>query len=227
MEDPEENKVVVIPAKNEELTIGDVIKSVQQYTNDIILIDGQSSDRTREIAGSLGVRVIQDDGKGKGSALRLAIRSLNADILVFIDGDGSHNPADIPKLIAPIKNGEADLVVASRILGGSDEAMVTLEHLIRLMGSQLIAFTIAKIFRVGITDVENGFRAIKRAEFVDLGLRANDFTIEQEMVIRALRKGLQVREVASHECARKAGNSKLKTSQGWKFIIKFFSAVWF
>lgn len=218
---------LVIPVKNEEETLGRVLEAARGYAERIVVIDGRSTDGTRRIAEEAGAEVIPDRGKGKGDAIKLAIERLDSDVLVFMDGDGSHQPADIPRLAAPIERGEAELVIGSRILGGSDEAMITLDHLVRLLGSQLVAFTIAMIFGERITDVENGFRAIKREAFVGLELKADDFTIEQEMVVRALRKGLRVKEIASHEFVRGGGVPKLKTSQGWKFVVKLFQALWF
>ncbi|MFH1037876.1 MAG: glycosyltransferase family 2 protein [PVC group bacterium] len=218
---------IIIPARNEENNIADIVNYCRLYGDELIVVDGHSTDGTRKIADGLGCRVIEDHGKGKGDGLRTAAQAATGDILVFIDADYSHRPADIPRLVAPLLRGESDLVIGSRISGGSDEAMITFDHLIRLVGSQMIAFGIALIFGKQITEVENGFRAIRRDIFISLELKQNDFTIEQEMVIRALRKRYRVMEVPTHEYARRGGESKLKTIQGWKFILNFFQALWF
>lgn len=218
---------VIIPARNEENNIADIVNFSRPYGDELIVVDGHSSDGTAEIAEGLGCRVIADRNRGKGDGLRTAAAAARGDILVFIDADYSHRPADIPRLVIPILRGGADLVIGSRISGGSDEAMVTFDHLVRLLGSQMIAFGIALIFGRQITEVENGFRAIRSDVFSSLNLRENDFTIEQEMVIRALRKRYRVMEVPTHEYARRGGESKLKTIQGWKFILNFFRALWF
>ena len=107
-------------------------------------------------------RVILDDGTGKGGAIRQAIREATGDILVFIDGDGSHDPHDIPALIEPIVQGAADHVSGSRMLGGSDELHATFHQFIRLFGSQIITLSINYTQDVRLTDCQNGFRAIRR-----------------------------------------------------------------
>src|SRR5271155_2182527 len=112
---------IVIPAWNEEQTIGDVILGLRDQTDDLIVVDGHSKDRTREIALELGARVELDHGLGKGDAIRVGLATARYPITVFIDADGSHEPKDIPLLVAPIAAGEADLVIASRMRGGSDE----------------------------------------------------------------------------------------------------------
>src|SRR3972149_8556614 len=115
------NLTVAILAKNEETTIARIIKGAHRYTNDILVIDGHSRDKTREIAHSQGAKVVLDNKKGKGEAIRLAIKKAKRKILVFMDADGSHSPKDIPKLIKPILDGIADHVSGSRATGGSDE----------------------------------------------------------------------------------------------------------
>src|SRR5205807_1808128 len=100
---------VVIPARDEEGLIGEIVDAVKPYADDVLVVDGHSSDRTRETALNHGARVILDGGRGKGEALRLAIAEGTSGILVFIDADGSHDPHDIPKLVAPIRANEADM----------------------------------------------------------------------------------------------------------------------
>jgi len=93
---------VVIPTLNEEATVGGIIKGCRPYADEIVVIDGHSKDRTREIAEEMGAKVVLDHKKGKGEALRYSVSHITGDIIVFIDADGSHNPDDIPKLIQPI-----------------------------------------------------------------------------------------------------------------------------
>ncbi|HEX9903054.1 MAG TPA: glycosyltransferase family 2 protein, partial [Acidobacteriota bacterium] len=112
---------VVIPAKNEEQSIGKIIAKCRKYAQEILVVDGHSRDSTARVARRLGARVVQDNGLGKGDGIRVGIQEAKGDILVFIDADGSHDPNDIPELIKPIKQGQADMVVGSRGMGGSDE----------------------------------------------------------------------------------------------------------
>ena len=111
---PELRVTVVIPAKDEEGLIGEIVDQVKPYADEVLVVDGHSRDRTAEIATAHGARVIQDNGQGKGEALRLALARAEGEIVVFIDADGSHDPHDIPKLVAPIRAGESDLVIGSR-----------------------------------------------------------------------------------------------------------------
>src|SRR5262245_33751900 len=174
---------VVIPTKNEEGMIARIIEAVGPHADEILVVDGHSTDRTREIAEQCGARVILDARKGKGEALRRSFSEARHGILVFIDADGSHDPNDIPKLVAPIVDDRADLVIASRTRGGSDELHGTLEQLMRYVGSQLIMLAINYRWNVRLTDSQNGFRALRRDVALALGLRANLTTIEQEMLI--------------------------------------------
>ena len=135
---------VVIPAKNEEEGIEKIIKQVRPLADEILVVDGHSKDKTRQIAKEYGAKVVLDGGRGKGDGIRKGIRKAKGDIIVFIDADGSHNPRDIPKLVAPIKKGEADLVVASRAKGGSDEVRLDFEGLFRQIGSEIAAILVKK-----------------------------------------------------------------------------------
>lgn len=200
---------VVIPALNEALTIADIITRTRPYTSDIVVVDGHSPDGTAELARSMGARVLFDGGKGKGEAIRSVIPHLDREIAVFIDADGSHDPDDIPALVRPILAGEADHVSGSRLIGGSSELHGGFDECFRLMGSSLITACINHRFRVRLSESQNGFRAIRTAVLRDLGLRENITTIEQEMIIKTLKKGYRMGEVPTHEHKRKAGYSKI------------------
>jgi len=215
----QKNKVtVVILTKNEEKTIGEIIKGIRPHVDTIVVIDGHSKDKTRDVVGAEGVSVYLDEGKGKGCGIRYAIDTIESDILVFIDADGSHDPKDIPEMVKPLIDGKADLVVGSRMRGGSDELYGTIEQFFRLMGSQLITLAINYRFGVKLTDSQNGFRAIKSSVARQLGLKENITTIEQEMTIKALKNGFKVDEIVSHEYARKHGESNIKL---WKVSHRY------
>jgi dolichol-phosphate mannosyltransferase len=211
---------VVIPTRDEEGLIATIIESVRPYADEVLVIDGHSRDRTREIAASSGARVVLDRGKGKGDAIRLAFDEAAGDIVVFIDADGSHEPKDIPAMVAPIQAGQSDMVVGSRGKGGSDELHGTLGQLIRYVGSQLIMLGINYRWDVRLTDSQNGFRAIRRDVGKRLGLTSNLTTIEQDMLMKALKQGFRVSEIPSHEYERKWGTSKVVV---WKL---WFAYVW-
>ena len=206
---------VVIAAKDEEGVIAEIVEAVKPYADELLVVDGHSKDQTRQIAADSGARVILDGGRGKGEALRRALDQATGDIVVFMDADGSHDPRDIPKLIAPIRADEADLVIGSRLTGGSDELHLTLGHFIRYLGSQMIMLAINYRWNVRLTDSQNGFRAIRRDVGTRLGLTSNLTTIEQEMLMKALKQGFRVKELASHEYERRWGVSKVVMRRLW------------
>jgi dolichol-phosphate hexosyltransferase len=217
---------IVVPTRDEEGGIAQIISAVGPYADEVLVVDGHSRDRTREIATSLGARVILDRGRGKGDALRLALDEAAGDILVFIDADGSHDAHDIPALVAPIKEGRADMVVGSRGKGGSDELHGTFEQFIRYIGSQLIMLAINYRWNVRLTDSQNGFRAVRRDVGRKLGLKSNLTTIEQEMLMKALKQGFRVTEIPSHEYERKWGTSKVVVWKlWWAYIWSFLRNI--
>jgi len=223
---PPARVTVVVPTKDEEGLIGEIVDSVRPFADDVLVIDGHSSDRTREIATSHGARVALDGGRGKGEALRRSLEQAEGDIVVFIDADGSHDPRDIPALVAPIKAGDADMVIGSRGKGGSDELHGTLEQFIRYVGSQMIMLAINYRWNVRLTDSQNGFRAIRRDVGRQLGLRSNLTTIEQEMLMKALKQGYRVSEVATHEYERRWGTSKVVVWKLWfAYLWSFFRNI--
>ncbi len=217
---------VVVPTKNESGGIKEVITKTKPYADEILIVDGHSTDNTARIAKQAGATVILDNKKGLGEAKRLGIVKAKNEIIVFIDADGSHEPKDIPKLVKPIKENKADLVVASRIRGGSDEFDINFSGLVRQNGGDLIAAVINYRFGTKLTDSLNGFRAIRKSTALEIGLNANDFDIEHEMIIKCLKKGFRVLEVPSHEYARGWGKAKLPTfSKGWLFIWRLLRDI--
>jgi glycosyltransferase involved in cell wall biosynthesis len=213
---------VVIPAKNEELTVGEIIERALPHCEEVVVVDGHSRDRTALVAKSYGIRVVKDNARGKGDAIRVGAAAATRDIVVFMDADGSHDPADIPRLVEPIKTGKADLVIGSRGRGGSDELHGDVEKLLRMVGSDLILIGINLRWKQNLTDSQNGFRAI-RTEFVrSLGLKENITTIEQEMTMKCLKKSYVIAEVPTHEYARKYGSSVIKLHKVWlRYIYSF------
>jgi dolichol-phosphate mannosyltransferase len=213
---------VVIPAKNEERTIAKIIRRCQPYADEILVVDGHSADNTRRIAEENDARVVLDRGRGKGDGIRIGIQEARGDILVFIDADGSHDPTDIPKMVKPIQEGRADLVVGSRGMGGSDELHGDVEKLIRMIGSDIILIGINKRWKVHLTDSQNGFRAIRTDAARQLDLKENITTIEQEMTMKCLKKGFRVDEVPTHEYKREYGASVIRLKRVWlRYVWSF------
>ena len=219
---------VVIPTLNEEATIEQIVQGCKPYADELLVVDGRSRDRTREIAERLGVRVILDHQKGKGEALRTAIRQVTGAIIVFIDADGSHNPEDIPRLIQPILDDVADHVTGSRLIGGSSELHGGFDECFRLMGSSFITACINWKFRLCLSDSQNGFRAIRADVARQLNLQENITTIEQEMIIKTLEKGFRMAEVPTHEKKRIAGYSKISLRKVWfRYVYSLVKYLFF
>lgn len=217
-----EGVTTVIPARNEELNIAEMIEKTLPFTDELLVVDGHSKDKTVAIAEGLGIRVVQDNRKGKGDALRVGASEARHEITVFIDADHSHDPADIPRMVEPIKKGEADLVIGSRGRGGSDELHGDIEKLMRLVGSDLILIGINLRFKQELTDSQNGFRAIRTQVMRSIGTTENITTIEQEMTMKCLKQGYKVSEVPAHEYARKHGESTIKLKKVWfRYIYSF------
>jgi len=213
----------VILAREEEATIERVVAGARSHAAEVLVVDGRSADRTRQLAEAAGARVVQDHGRGKGDGYRVGLVEARGRVLVFLDADGSHDPADIPRLAAPILDDRLDLVIASRWRGGSDDVHPNLSHFLRDLGGNFLSLAISARFRVEVTDCLNGFRAIRRDLGLRLGLTADDFDIEHEMVMKALKQGLRVGEVGSHEYARAGGVSKLPTfAKAHKFFLRLF-----
>jgi dolichol-phosphate mannosyltransferase len=213
---------VVIPAKNEERSIGPIITRAMSFADEVVVVDGNSKDRTPEIARSLGARVVVDNGKGKGDAIRVGANAARYTTTVFMDADGSHDPADIPRLVAPIQQSGYHLVIGSRGRGGSDELHGDIEKLLRLLGSDIILIAINLRWKQNLTDSQNGFRAIRTAVVRSLGLRENITTIEQEMTMKCLKQGYRVSEVPTHEYAREFGTSTIRLRKvAFRYIYSF------
>jgi dolichol-phosphate mannosyltransferase len=200
---------IVVAALNEAETIGEVLSQICGLTDDLIVVDGHSTDGTPDIARRYGARVLVDNGRGKGDAVRVGIEAARRPIVVFIDADGSHDPNDIPRLTAPIAAGDADLVIGSRMLGGSDELFGSIPEAVRMVGSLIISLTINWRYGVRLTDYQNGFRAIRTDVARAIGLTSTITTIEQEMAMKCLRYGYRVAECPAHEYRRKGGVSKI------------------
>jgi dolichol-phosphate mannosyltransferase len=218
---------VVIPTRNEEKTIRKIIRGCKPHADEVLLVDGHSTDRTAEIAAEEGVRVVLDNGRGKGAGLRKAIEVVENEIICFIDADCSHDPDDIPKLVNPIKEGVADLVIGSRMRGGSDELHGDIGKFIRMVGSDIITLTINYRFGARCTDSQNGFRALRTDVGRKLDLKEDIFTIEQEMLIKTLKKGYRAKEIPTHEYKRAFGESGIDVSKvwfryGWSVIKNLF-----
>ncbi|MCC6491056.1 MAG: glycosyltransferase family 2 protein [Candidatus Hydrogenedentes bacterium] len=201
----------IVPTRNEADGIAIVVDALRPHVDEILVVDGHSNDDTRKRAEEAGATVILDNNKGKGDAYWVGIENAKGDIVVFMDADGSHNANDVPALLKPILEDRADLVIASRHKGGSDEWEGDIDTWLRAVGSGFLSVAINKRWGSNLTDVLNGFRAARREAALTARLHVYDFDVEQHMIAQFLKHGYRVTEIASHEECRKWGSSKLPT----------------
>lgn len=210
---------IIIATKNEGQGIKKILESVRQYSNDILVVDGHSNDETEKIAIKLGARFFLDNKKGRGDAIRIGIKNAKNQILVLFDADGSHEENDIPRFVEPILQGKADLVIGSRRTGGSFDIDVSITGIIRSAGCDFLVSLVNNKFKTKLTDILYSFRSIRASSAKRLNLKANDFLIEQEVVVSSLKHKLKILEIPSREKARGWGESKLHTLTGIKFFL--------
>ncbi len=224
----DKNKVtILVPTKDEGEGIEEVIKSLKPYAGEIIIVDGHSDDGTDKIARKLDCRFFLDHGLGKGDGVRLGLTKAKGEVVLIFDGDDSSDIKDIPSLVEPILQNKADLVIGSRRTGGTFDTNPVLTGLVRTAGADLLAALLNHRFGTKFTDILYSFRAIRRSIVLKLDLLANDFTIEQEMVINCLKKNFIVLEIPSREKARRWGQSKLRTISGIKMLLHLLKECFF
>lgn len=207
---------LIIPALNEEESIGGMLQGlasaarVQGFTDalaQVIVVDNGSTDRTAEIARNYGAMVVRESRRGYGSACLAGLSALRPDVsaVLFMDADGSDHPEDFVRLLAPIGNGEADLVVGSRILGLREPGSLTWPQ---SSGNRLATFLLRALYGARYSDL-GPFRIIRRDALARLQMRDADYGWTIEMQIRAHLANLRVQEVPVRHRRRHAGNSKV------------------
>jgi glycosyltransferase involved in cell wall biosynthesis len=199
---------VIIPTFNEAESIGAVVAALPRDVIDrIIVVDGGSSDGTRERAQAAGAQVISV-GRGYGLACLTGAQAADADILVYMDGDGADDPAAIAALIAPLQSGDCDFVIASRARGKREPGSMAWHQ---LAAGRVIGALIGLIYGVRYTDM-CALRAIRRDVLLQLPMREMTYGWNLEMQMRAARAPLRVREVPVDYRRRIGGQSKVAGS---------------
>ena len=190
-----QNITVILPAYNEEVSIGSMVLLTSLYADTVVVVDDGSSDRTADVARRAGAEVVlHKANKGKGEALKTgftAAANLGADIIVTMDSDGQHNPADIPKLVSPILKGGADMVNGSRYLNGLRRNT----PFYRRVGQAILDSFTNINSGLKITDSQSGFRAFAASTKDIFRFNAQGMAIESEMLADAGKSGLRINEV--------------------------------
>lgn len=198
---------VIIPALDEEEAIGPVVGAVDRTVVDrLIVVDNGSEDQTAQRAGKAGAEVLSEPRRGYGSACLTGIAAAaDADVLVFLDGDGSDDPQQIPAMLEFMHKHDAEMVIGSRVLGAAESGALTP---LQSFGNALTCTLVRFFWGVRYTDL-GPFRAIRRSALQRLGMTDPDFGWTIEMQVKAAQQGLKVAEMPVDYRLRRAGRSKI------------------
>jgi glycosyltransferase involved in cell wall biosynthesis len=202
---------VVIPTLNEVESLPWVIEHLPTWVTELVIVDGLSTDRTETLARSLrpDVVVVHQHQRGKGAALRAGFAACTGDIVVMIDADGSTDPREMDRFVGALMDG-ADFVKGSRHIPDGGSADFTR---LRAAGNKFFVVMANLLYGSTFTDLCYGYCAFWRRYVSDLGLTADGFEIETQLVLGALKAKLEIREVPSFELERRAGTSNLNAAR--------------
>jgi glycosyltransferase involved in cell wall biosynthesis len=213
---------LIIPALDEAASIAAVVAAVpRSVVRDLVVVDNGSTDGTADVARAAGARVVVEPRRGYGAACWAGVQALGDEVttVAFLDGDGSQDPAELPRLLAPIEAGRADLVLGVRRFDGSVAAHP--RHAV--WGTRAVTWLLRWRCGVVLRDIPP-FRAIRTACLRALDLRDRGSGWPVEMVVRAARAGLRIVEVEVTQRPRAGGRSKVagtlagSVRAGWRFV---------
>lgn len=222
--------VVIIPALNEAGNIYQLVQAVHATASvEVVVVDNNSTDSTAREARQAGARVVREDRRGYGySCAAGAAQAAQADILVFMDGDGSFLPSELPLLLAPVLNGAAGLVLGSRELGRiAAGAMPSHQR----FGNWLVSRLMNALYGLSVTDL-GPYRAIRRQVLAELNMQEMTYGWPTEMMVKAARRGVRIVEVPVSYHSRRSGRSKVSgTLRGtllaaWSILRVTFRYAW-
>ena len=212
---------VLIPCYNEEYAIENVVADFKAAIPDAVVYvyDNNSTDRTAELAEKAGAVVRREPRQGKGNVVRRMFREIQADCYLMVDGDGTYDPSDAPRMAQLVINENVDMVVADRL---STTYFQENKRPFHNMGNRLVRYLINRFWQNDVRDIMSGYRAFSR-RFVKLfPAMTQNFEIETEMTIHALDKQFDIRSIPSQYADRESGESKLNT---WKDGLKVLKTI--
>lgn len=212
---------LIVPTLNEFSNIKYVFPNIPDFIDEIIVIDGGSTDGTIEeiMKFRKDAKIVIHRVPGKGTALKKGFEVATGDIIIMMDADGSHDPKELPSLISPVLNGY-DVSKASRLLpgGGSDDFTP-----FRRFGNKMFTTLVNKMYGANYTDLCYGLLAFKRDAIKRMNCKSDGFEIETEQSIRMIKAGLNIKEVPSFEFARRYGDSRLNSIRdGYRILVIIF-----
>ena len=200
---------VLIPCYNEEITIGTVVRQFRAELPgaEVYVFDNNSTDGTSEEARTAGAIVIKEIRQGKGYVVQSMFQRVDADVYVMVDGDATYSAAAVHTLIQPVLKQEAEMVVGSRLHGGSKSEFKKLNQ----FGNRIFLGVLNSIFHVRLTDILSGYRVFSRDFVKNVPIFARGFQIEAELTIKALERGYRIQEIPIDLSARPDGSfSKIR-----------------
>ncbi len=214
---------VIIPALNEEKAIGNVVEDTRRIgISEIVVVDNGSMDRTAETAKKHGARVVFEPVKGYGSACLAGLNSLSdapPDIVVFMEGDYSDRPEEIERLVGFIEREGFDFVIGSRIMGQREKGALPVYS---IFANRVFAVMVRLLYGLKLTDI-GSFRAVKYTSLMSLGMADRGYGFSIEMVVKAAKKRLKIKEVPT-SFRKRIGTSKItgNTYAAFSAGIKIF-----
>ena len=210
---------VIVPALNEAATVGQVVQSaLDNGVGEVIVVDNCSTDGTSGAAAAAGAKVITQSLAGYGEACLVGSEAASGSILVYLDGDGSFDASEIWRLVAPIAQDDADLVLGSRELGEITPGAMPFHQ---RFGNWLAASLLGALYPVRVTDL-GPFRAIERDRLMALEMSEMSFGWPVEMMVKAARRGYRVIEVPVSYGPRLGGQSKVSGTIKGSFLAGYW-----
>lgn len=215
---------ILIPCYNEELTIAEVVRQFREELPeaDIYVFDNNSTDRTVEEARAAGALIFYEKRQGKGYVVQSMFRKVNADIYIMVDGDGTYPAPEVHRLIAPILNDEADVVIGSRLHQHSDSQFKSANR----FGNKFFLYMLNYTLGARITDMLSGYRAFNRGFVKGVPLFGGGFETETELTIKALDRGFRIIEIPVNLTTRPEGSfSKIRIFHDGFLILNTILAL--